>query len=404
MRSSSAPPQRQGPIGGSTPDFSLVAGGPLFQLFLKTRLSQDRLEMLRRRMVLIPALAWIPLLVLTWVDGTALGGGVSVPFLTDVEAYARFLVAIPILLAAEWYVHNRLRPIIENFRSRDIVTDTVGPQFEDAIASAVRWRNSMTAEIALLVLVLVIGPLVWLHGLALQTDTWYAHSGKDGMELSRAGFWFVHVSAPIFQFLLLRWYYRLAIWWRFLWRVSRLPLELKPLHPDRSGGIGFLSASVGSFTPVLVAQSVVVSGLIFSRVMTGAATALDFRSEAALLVVFLMAQVVVPLLFFMPNLIASRRSGIGRFGLLATHYARDFERKWLQGAPPEDEALLDSGDFQSFNDLTGGYEVVREMRMFPFGTPMLLQLAIWTAIPFGPLVLTVIPFSELVQRMVSMLL
>ncbi len=30
------------------------------------------------------------------------------------------------------------------------------------------------------------------------------------------------------------------IWYVFLWRVSRLPLQLEPLHPDRAGGIGFV--------------------------------------------------------------------------------------------------------------------------------------------------------------------
>jgi hypothetical protein len=33
------------------------------------------------------------------------------------------------------------------------------------------------------------------------------------------------------QFLLLRWYVRFFIWYRFLWRVSRLNLHLVPIHP-----------------------------------------------------------------------------------------------------------------------------------------------------------------------------
>jgi hypothetical protein len=36
------------------------------------------------------------------------------------------------------------------------------------------------------------------------------------------------VSLPVFQFLLLRWYFRLVIWARFLWQVSRLKLALVP--------------------------------------------------------------------------------------------------------------------------------------------------------------------------------
>ena len=52
------------------------------------------------------------------------------------------------------------------------------------------------------------------------------------------------MSLPIFQFLLCRWYFRLFIWARFLWQVSRIDLSLVPTHPDRVGGLGFLSDTV----------------------------------------------------------------------------------------------------------------------------------------------------------------
>lgn len=46
------------------PDFSLVLGGPLFQLFRRTRLSGDALELLRRRILAITLFTWLPLLFL----------------------------------------------------------------------------------------------------------------------------------------------------------------------------------------------------------------------------------------------------------------------------------------------------------------------------------------------------
>ena len=384
-------------------EFSLVLGGPLYQLFLKTRLARPPLNLLHRRMVLIPALAWLPLLVLTLLEGTAIGN-VTVPLLKDVEAYARFLIAIPILLVAELVVHDRLRMIIGQFRERDIVTAASLPRFEAAIASAARLRNSMTAEIVMLVVVFVAGTWMWKHGMALKIDTWYASIADGRSEFTLAGKWFVYVSAPVFQFLLLRWYFRLWIWWRFMWQVSRLPLQLKALHPDRAGGIGFLGGSMVAFTPVLLAQSALLSGVVFSRVLTGAGTAMDFRGEIGVLIVFLAAQIVVPLLFFAPSLIDSQRSAMRRFGLLSTEYARDFERKWLQGGAPAGEELLGSGDIQSLNDLAGSHEVVREMRPVPFSLPTFVRLLVVTAAPFLPLVLTVIPFDELVHNLAEMML
>jgi hypothetical protein len=39
------------------------------------------------------------------------------------------------------------------------------------------------------------------------------------------------------------WHVRFFIWYRFLWQVSKIPLNLIPTHPDRAGGLGFLGLS-----------------------------------------------------------------------------------------------------------------------------------------------------------------
>ena len=46
------------------PDFSLMLGGPLYQLYLRTKLARAPLELLIRRMVDIPLICWLPLLLL----------------------------------------------------------------------------------------------------------------------------------------------------------------------------------------------------------------------------------------------------------------------------------------------------------------------------------------------------
>ena len=79
------------------PDFSLVLGGPLYQLFQRTRLSGDALELLRRRVLVITLFAWLPLLFLSVLDGHAFHGTIKIPFLADIEANVRFLVALPLI-------------------------------------------------------------------------------------------------------------------------------------------------------------------------------------------------------------------------------------------------------------------------------------------------------------------
>jgi hypothetical protein len=388
---------------GSVEDFSLVLGGPLYQLLLRTRLARPPLDLLHRRMLIIPALAWLPLLALTLLEGHTLAG-VSVPFLHDIETYVRFLVAMPLLILAEPVVHSWTREVVWQFRERGIVPAESMPRFQAAVDSALRLRNSLAAELVLLAAVFTLTPWLWRHGMALQTDTWYARIDAGRIDLTRAGWWFVHVSAPMFQFLLLRWWFRLAIWWRFLWQVSRLSLEIKAAHPDRAGGLGFLGEGVYGFMPLLFAQGAVVSGLIASRILTGARSAIEFRDEIALLVVLLVAQVLVPMLFFVPGLITSRRDGLRRYGALAAAYVREFENKWLRPRLPADEALVGNADVQSLADMAGSSDVVREMRPVPFDLRVLVQLVAVAAAPFLPLVLTVIPLAELLRRVVGMVL
>jgi hypothetical protein len=180
----------------SARDFSVVLGGPLFQLLLRSHLAGPQLTLLHRRMLFTAALAWLPLLVLALAEGRALGG-VRVPFLLDIESYARFLIALPVLIAAELLAHQRLRVVVQQFFERDIVPPDQTARFEDAIESALRLRNSVAVEIVLLATAVVLGPVAWRNSLMLPMDTWYGNIDGETVTLTRAGWWLIHVSVPI---------------------------------------------------------------------------------------------------------------------------------------------------------------------------------------------------------------
>ncbi|WP_240975217.1 hypothetical protein [Paraburkholderia aromaticivorans] len=210
-----------------TQNFSLVLGGPLFQLLRRVHMADDALELVRQRVLVISLVAWLPLLALSALDGHLLGHSVAVPFLVDFEVHIRFLVAVPLLILAELVVHRRLRPIARAFLDRKIIPEASVTRFDEAIRSAFRLRNSIAAELLMIAFVYGVGIfVVWRQYTALQTTTsWYAVPGAGELSLSPAGFWYAYVSVPIFQFLLIRWYFRLFIWTRFLWHVSRIGLS-----------------------------------------------------------------------------------------------------------------------------------------------------------------------------------
>ncbi|MFA5922972.1 MAG: hypothetical protein WC856_17070 [Methylococcaceae bacterium] len=385
-------------------DFSLVLGGPLFQLFMRARLTTDTLDLVKRRVIAFSLFTWLPLLMLSVLAGEALGGAIKVPFIYDVDVHVRFLVALPLLLVAELVVHQRMRLIVRQFIGRGIVPARSIPEFEAIIGSAMRLRNSVVIEVFLIVLVWTAMHYLWANQMALESATWYAAIVDGHREYSLAGYWYAFVSIPVFQFLLARWFFRIFIWARFLCQVSRLDLHLVPTHPDRAAGLGFLGGSAAAFMPLLLSQGALLAGLIANHIFYDGKTLLDFKPEIAAAVIFFLLLVLGPLCVFAPRLAQVKRQGLLEYGALANRYVDEFDQKWLRGGAPLDEPLVGSGDIQSLNDMAGGFEVVQTMRPFPFSKTIVLQTAIAGLMPVLPLALTMISLEDLVKRLLGILL
>jgi len=379
-------------------DFSLVLGGPIYQLLRKAHLEGDHLELLRRRLLIITLVAWLPLLLLTAFSPSA-GNVGRLSFFHDVEVHVRFLIALPVLIAAELIVHSRIRPVVHRFAERRIVLPKDQPRFDSAIESAVRLRNSPLLELGLLLIVYTCGLWLWHSRVAIVATTWYALPGGR-WNLTPAGYWYVFVSIPILQFILLRWYLRFFIWFRFLWQVSRINLNLIPTHPDRCGGLAFLGKSTYAYGPILFAQGAMLAGLVASRVLYRGESLLSFKLQIGGFVALFVFAILGPLIMFSPQLSSAKRKGLADYGLLAQRYVEDFEQKWVvrDSAPFEE---LGSGDIQSLADLGNSYAVVSEMRSIPFGLQDITRMAAVTAAPFLPLLLTIFSPEELIMRIIK---
>jgi hypothetical protein len=382
-------------------DFSLVLGGPLFQLCRRTHLSGDSLQLLFRRVLVITLFAWLPLLILSLIEGHAFHGSLKIPFLHDVEAHVRFLVALPVLIIAELVVHNRISPLIRRFVERRIVKADDLPGFHAAVNSALSLRDSVVVEGVLLILVYTLGLWTWRSQVALGDPTWYAMPEAKHLHLTSAGYWYVFVSIPLVQFVLLRWYMRLVIWFRLLWQISRLRLHLSAAHPDRAGGIGFLGKGSYAFSPLLFAQGALLSGLIASRVLYEGQALLSFKMEAVGFVAFFVLVILGPLLMFTLLLDRTKRRGSTEYGLLANRYVFTFEEKWMRTGEVQISALLGTPDIQSLADVGNVYSMVREMRLVPFGTGDITRLAAATAVPLVPLLLTMFSVADVFKFLVK---
>ena len=381
------------------PDFSVVLGGPLFQLLRKANLEGGHLELLYRRLLFFIGITWLPLFLLATV-GPFAGSAGRLDFLRDIEVHARFLVALPAFLVAELVVHARMLPVARRFVERRIILPEELPRFYNAVESAFRLRNSIPLELGLFAAVYTLGLWRWHGRFGIEEATWYAMPGGR-WHLTPAGIWYVFISIPILQFILLRWYVRFLIWCRFLWQVSRIPLNLIPTHPDRSGGLGFLGSIAYTFGPVLFAQGAMLAGLIASRVLEHGDDLFSFKLQAGSFVVFFVFVVFGPLLVFTPQMAGARRKGLAEYGLIAQRYVEDFRDKWIADYSTSSKELLGTGDIQSLADLGNSYGVVAEMKVVPFGLRDVMRLAAVTAAPMVPLLLIVWPVEEVIMRVMK---
>ena len=385
------------------PDFSLVLGGPLYQLYRRGKLATPHLELLTRRIMVISLFAWLPLLLLSLAQGDLMGSGqIRVPFLNDVAVHVRFLVALPLLILAEVIVHQRMRGIGMQFLGRGIIPPESRAGFEQAVESTMRLRNSLPIEVGLLILVLLLGRAIFTSVSTLEAGTWFAPDPTT-RQLSPAGIWYVWVSTSVFQFMLLRWYFRVILWGFFLRKVSQLELRLTPTHPDGSAGLGFLGEVSHAFAPLLAAHGALLSGVAANRLLYEGAELTSFRYEAVGVLLVCLLIGLGPLLVLAPKLTRARREGLREYGRLSSEYVNAFHRKWIAGPPP-DEPLVGSSDIQSLADLETSFDVIRRMRTVPFDRAAVVTLVAATAAPWIPLVLSVIPLELLLGRVAGMLL
>jgi hypothetical protein len=383
-------------------DFSLVAGGPFYNLYRRVGLAGVSLEHVVRRVLVIALCTWVPLLLLSFIEGDA-WSGVKVPFLKDAEAHLRLLIALPFLVGAEWMIHDRMRGVAAEFVAAGLVLPADQSRFDRAVASAFRWRDSTVAEVLLLVIVYTVGVAVfWQNAVHSDVPTWYARGTGRWAGITLAGTWYRLVSMPLFQFMLLRWYFRLFIWMRFIWQTSRLKLNLIAMHPDGSGGLDFLNTVCYAFLPLMLGQGAAAAAVMADGIFFRGKTLLSYELELGGLAVLTLLWSVVPFLPLVPAMAHARRIGLLSYGELAERYVRDFERKWLRPPSPE-ESLLGSADIQSLADLANGFNVVKGMQLHPVDLLTVVILIVAMLLPVVPLVLTMIPLDRLLSQLLAVI-
>jgi hypothetical protein len=376
-----------GDRGQPAAPFSLHDGGPLYRLC--HALGHHHLG------ILLLLLAWAPLLIIS-VATSLVTGRFDHRFM-ERSIQVRLLIGIPLLLAADLVLGLFTRRAMEV-----VVNEDLAPGRKDAVrallADTTRRLRATMPELVMVALALVGSQLV-SSGL---TESLGISRGRAPTGWSPFAGWYRLVSLPLYQFLVYRALWGWFLWWRLLWRLSRLPLRPDAAHPDRQGGLGFLSTPSRGFAVVLLAINAVQASAWSDKldVTGGKLTSLTPQIVGSLVLSLLLA--LGPLIPFTWPLWRESYQGELQYDGLARDYARLFRARWIEQRQRDD--LLGTGDIQSLADMANSYEVVRTMRLLPISLRTVVVIVAATLAPLVPLLLRNMSATELLQKLLEIAL
>jgi hypothetical protein len=380
---------------GRLEEFSLL-GGPLHRLGRRVGLVRGETNTFQLGL----ALGWLPwsiLLALASIEGA----GHKLLSLSVIAGHVRLLVVIPLFFLCESSLDSRLREFVGMIARSGVVPEKTLPALELEIARTIRWKDSWLPEAMCLLATVLLS--LFAARLRLSGETATLDSSRAITNIPLAGLWYWIVCLPLFRFLMFRWLWRIALWWRFLWSVAKLELHLVPTHPDGVAGLGYLEVVQSHFMPLVLAISIVVSASFAEEISSGKAVFEVIYPALAITLIVDLALFLGPPCVFAFKLRLSQEKGLSDYMVFAARYVDDFEKKWLNAATVPAEPLLGTSDLQSLADLSTSVGIVRNMRWVPVSRRLLIVIVIAGLLPMLPLFLFKYPLAELAQRLFSKL-
>jgi hypothetical protein len=347
-----------------------------------------------RRALLVVLIGWLPLVLLTVGQTVLLGGDGVHSLLVEVGVHARYLIAAPLLVIAEAQCATYLSGTVRHFLDTGLIPDEKRGQFNTAIESTRRLLASRTVEFALFVLAyLATVVAVVSHGVD-DMPTWHRSLGLS-WHYSAAGWWHLLVSLPLLTVLVYGWLWRLALWTRLLWMISRLDLRLVASHPDHVAGLGFVGHSLRAFAIVALALATIAAGRSAHAVLTGGGLPTPNLLFNVVYLGSLLILFVAPLLVFSPILLKAWQRGTMEYGALAARVGESFEAKWLGRGGGVDQTALEKPDFSATADLYSVAANANAVRFVPVDLKNLIVIVGALLLPFVPVVLLAVPINVL---------
>ena len=382
-------------------DFSLARSGRLNTILRWIHLNDEtRKDYIKRSLALV-ILTWLPLLILSALQGLAWGRKVDMNFLEDFATHSKLILVLPLLIFSEYSVDGRLRDLTAQFFKSGILIEKDLPALAKIKTRIKQLSDTIIVDWVILFVVIVNIVVRWLSYVR-HTSIWMLYPDEQGGHMSWAGSWYAFFSLPVIQYILFRWFWRWILWAIYFMKISRLPLQLSPAHPDKAGGLGFLGIPPAPFLQVTLALSILFSTTIAVKIFWLHHRLPEYYPLMAGFAILCILMNVLPLIVFLNTMIRQRRKGIFDYSVLIKRHHREFDEKWL--GKNDVKLLLGSQDASSTTDLNSTFDTVMSMRVFPFNLKTMFSSIVIAVLPMLPLLAFEFDWVVLLKKILGMLI
>jgi hypothetical protein len=350
------------------------------------------------------AVTWLPLLVLTLIEGTAFGEAVEIAFLRDHIVNGRYLLAMPLLLLMDSIVAHRTSLAVERLRDAGLIADRDEIVFEEDLATVKRLWRSHRIRWALVLLTCSATVLSFALNRQLEISTWRFTGISDSAGLSAAGLWEFFVAAAFVRFLFLRALWKLAIWVWLLARLSKFELRIEALHPDSRCGLRFLGATQLAFAPLVAALAVQLGCFVAVAVRYEGMQPTSFKWIAVAFVLFSVTLILGPLLVFARQAWSAQERAATVFGAWATLAARHMSSHLFASQRQPLPAQLSTAEISSMTDASSLFDRMVATRPVPITAPHVVLVMIAAIAPMILPLLALLPLAEILKQLAAVFL
>ena len=171
----------------------------------------------------------------------------------------------------------------------------------------------------------------------------------------------------------------------FLYRVSRLKLELYASHTDLAGGLGLLGAGQSLFCILFFIMAALLSSDLAGNLLYEGDELIMVIQVVVVFIIISLALILLPLMSFVKKLFSLKKEALAEYGALQHRTSRDFHDHWIKN---KSDDLVDSVQPSAMADYSAVYEIISNMRIVPLDPKKIIVLAVVLLTPFLPLALT----------------